>query len=125
MKIIGIGTDIVEISRIIRVLERQPGFLKRILTEEEIAYCTAPKLRPASVAARFAAKEAVAKALGTGFREFRFRDIEIGRSSQGAPLVILQGKALQYMEGLGGRQIHLSISHAREYATAVAVLTGE
>lgn len=79
-------------------------------------------MRPESVAGRFAAKEAVSKALGTGIRGFEFKDIEIDKNTLGKPIVSLRGEAKKLGEKLGNYKIHLSISHSKENAIAYAVL---
>ncbi|KEH97343.1 holo-ACP synthase [Clostridium massiliodielmoense] len=123
--IIGIGTDIVEIDRINRAIERTPNFVSKLFTKTEIKYLISRKMRPEFVAGKFAAKEAVAKALGTGFRKFRFRDIEINKNELGKPLVLLNGDAKKIAKKFGDYKIHLSISHGRENAIAYAILEVE
>jgi holo-[acyl-carrier protein] synthase len=120
--IVGIGVDIIEISRISKALHRNDKFLEKVFTELEIKYLQERKLRPQFAAARFAAKEAVSKALGTGFRGFGFRDIEIDRTELGKPIVNLKGKAKEIAESFGSFNIHLSISHGEDNAIAYAVL---
>lgn len=120
--IIGIGTDIIEIKRIECALERNSSFINKLFTENEIDYLKSRKMRPESVAGRFAAKEAVSKALGTGIRGFEFKDIEIDKNTLGKPIVSLRGEAKKLGEKLGNYKIHLSISHSKENAIAYAVL---
>lgn len=120
--IIGIGTDIVEIIRIQKAMDRNPNFVNKLFTKNEIEYLKSRNMRSEFVAGKFAAKEAVAKALGTGFREFDFRDIEIDKTTLGKPIVILRGKAKKMDKRLGKYKIHLSISHSKENAIAYAVL---
>ncbi len=118
--IVGTGIDIVEVERIERLLARQGSrFLKRAFTEAEAEYCL-NKHRPAvHLAARFAAKEAVAKALGTGFgKGVRMRDIEVVAADGVPPGVKLHGAALKRLGGLGASTILLSLSHTRQYAAA-------
>ena len=113
------GVDIIEIDRIQRVLERWgQRFLHRIYTESEIAYCRG---RAQNLAARFAAKEATMKALGTGLRGVGWKDIEVVRDRGGAPSIRLYGRALLRGESLGVKELALSISHSREYAVAFVV----
>ena len=113
------GVDIVEIPRIKQAMERHGDrFIKRIYTEREIAYCRG---RPAQFARRFAAKEAVMKALGTGTRGIRWRDIEIVRSNGVAPIVLLHGTAFARAERLGIEHLALSLSDSDEYAVASVV----
>ncbi|MFT5874761.1 MAG: holo-[acyl-carrier protein] synthase [Clostridium sp.] len=123
--IIGVGTDIVEIGRIKNAIEANSRFLEKIFTSVELEYFKSRNLRPEYVAGRFAAKEAVAKALGTGFRGFDFKDIEIDRTTLGKPIVILKGKAKLIAKKEGQYNIHLSISHGQESAVAYAILEVE
>lgn len=120
--IIGIGIDIVEIDRIERALNRNPRFIDKLFCKNEIDYFKSKNMRPEFIAGKFAAKEAVAKALGTGFRGFDFRDIEIDKNALGKPLVILRGKAKKMNKKFDNYKIHLSISHSKENAIAYAVL---
>lgn len=120
--IIGIGTDIVEIPRIKKAIERSPDFIKKMFTKNEIEYFNSRNMRVESIAGRFAAKEAVAKALGTGFRGFDFKDIEIDRTTLGKPIAFLKGKAKKMDKKWGKYKIHLSISHSKENAIAYAIL---
>lgn len=123
--IIGVGVDIVEIRRIKEAVERNNNFLEKLFTDTEIEYLNSRKLSPEYIAGRFAAKEAVSKALGTGIRGFGFRDIEIDRNELGKPIVVLKGKAKLIAEQFGKYSMHLSISHGEDSAVAYAVLEGE
>ena len=115
-----VGVDIIEISRISATVDRWGDrFLGRIYTPEELDYCRG---RPAQLAARFAAKEAVMKALGTGVRGVGWRDIEVVRQRGRAPMVRLHGRAAKLSERLVVTEIALSISHSREYAVASVVI---
>ncbi|AYF53644.1 holo-ACP synthase [Clostridium botulinum C] len=120
--IIGIGTDIVEIQRIEKAINRNPNFINKLFTKNEIEYFKSRNMRSEFIAGRFAAKEAVSKALGTGFRGFEFKDIEIENNILGKPMVNLKGKAKKMDKKWGNYKIHLSISHGRENAIAYAVL---
>lgn len=120
--ILGVGVDIVEIRRIKEILDKNNGFLQKIFTANEIEYLESRNLRPEYVAGRFAAKEAVSKALGTGFRGFSFKDIIIESSTLGKPIVTLKGKARLIANKTGNTNIHLSISHGEDNAIAYAVL---
>ena len=124
--VIAIGTDIVEIARIAEVLERQgERFIDRILTVSEKTLYNQSK-SVSFVAKRFAAKEAVAKALGTGIgRGVSFQDIVISNNAKGAPLVELSNGAADVMRELGGARMLLSLSDERHYALAYAVLTSK
>ena len=117
--IYGIGTDIVEINRFEHITET---FLKNTYTTDEILSF---KSKPNSLAGNFAAKEAVSKALGTGFKGFSPKDIEILRSAFGAPTVTLYGGALALFNKLKLKSIQVSISHSRENACAFAIAEGE
>ena len=114
------GVDIIEISRVRQVLERYgQRFLDRVYTEEEIAYCRG---RPPNLAARFAAKEATMKALGTGVRGVGWKDIEVVRQESGAPSIRLHGRGMNRAQRLAVLEISLSLSHSREYAVAFVVV---
>lgn len=122
MTLIGTGIDIVEVARIERMLSRQKRkFLDRVFTKAEAEYCM-KKAQPAiHLAARFAAKEAVGKALGTGFSKgVRMRDIEVVAGDKGSPRVKLHGAAARRYDALGGAKILLSLSHTSEHAVAHA-----
>ncbi|MDA0734247.1 MAG: holo-ACP synthase [Chloroflexi bacterium] len=113
------GVDIIEISRVRSVLERYTDrFQQRVFTAGEIAYC---KGRAPNLAARFAAKEATMKALGTGVRGVGWKDIEVVRQPSGAPSIQLYGRAEDRAQLLGVTEIALSISHSQEYAVAFVV----
>ena len=113
------GVDIVEIARIRRVAERYGRrFLGRIYTEGEIAYCRG---RAPQLASRFAAKEAAMKALGTGIRGVRWRDIEVVRKRGQAPTIRLHDTALARAERLGIDHLSVALSHSQEYAVAFVV----
>lgn len=118
----GIGVDMLEIARMERVLERRPNFARRVFTEEERAYCDR-SARPAEhYAARFAAREAVVKALGTGFSEgVGFRDVSVARDESGRPRAVLSGRAAEIARERGVREIALSISHTHDVAVANAI----
>ncbi|MEG0772770.1 holo-ACP synthase [Clostridium sp.] len=120
--IIGVGVDIIEIRRIKAALEKSNAFLQKVFTSSEIEYLKGRNLRPEYVAGRFAAKEAVSKALGTGFRGFEFKDIIIESTTLGKPIVVLKGKAKLIAKKEGEYNIHLSISHGEDNAIAYAVL---
>ncbi len=121
MIIKGFGVDIIEIERIEKAIERHPQFIERLFTPAERRYCL-KKPRPAShFALRFAAKEAVAKALGTGVSGFSFKDIEVERQKNGKPQVALKGKARQLAETLGVEELYLSLSFSRYNAIASCI----
>lgn len=116
--IIGLGTDIVEISRIKKAIERTSTFLEKVYTKKEIEYISKKKNPYPSYAGRFAAKEAISKAFGTGVRKFGLLDIEILNDDLGKPLVYLSDELVKKYKG----KLNLSISHSKEYATATAIL---
>ena len=117
------GVDIIEIDRVRRVLERYgQRFLDRVFTPGEIAYCRG---RAANLAARFAAKEATMKALGTGVRGVGWKDIEVIRHESGAPAIKLYKRGEQRALRLGVREISISLSHSRDYAVAFVVVLHE
>lgn len=120
MEIFGIGTDIIEISRIKKNIENQK-FIKRIFTNREIEYFESRGMKRESVAATFSAKEAVSKAVGTGIRGFNFNDIEILRDENGKPHVVANGKFKQFCTDNKICEIKVSLSHCREYAVANAM----
>lgn len=122
--IAAIGIDIIEISRVEQSI-RQHGsrFIERVFTAGEIAYCEARPSRIASYAARFAAKEAVMKALGTGWGDgVGWRQIEVVCGGGGAPSLSLSGRALERLKELGAARAHLSLSHSDLMAMAQVIL---
>jgi holo-[acyl-carrier protein] synthase len=122
--ILGIGIDIIEVARI-RASHEKFGerFARRILLPDEIAYCLTHKDPAPFLAARFAAKEAISKAFGTGIgAQLGWHDMEIRKRGSGEPFVVLHGGGLTLMAARGGRQVLVSLSHTQEHATAMAVL---
>ena len=114
-----VGIDAIEIARIRTALERHPErFLRRVYTPAEAAYCRG---RVPELAARFAAKEAISKALGTGLRGIVWREMEILPDRRGKPLVYLHGRARRRAEELGLTHFAVSLTHARELALAFVV----
>lgn len=122
--IVAIGIDIVEVSRIEEVFARRgERFRDRVFTKAEIDYCEKRGSRLMSYAARFAAKEAVMKGLGTGWGSgVRWRDIEVVAAEAGAPAIHLRGRALERLLEIGARKVHLSLTHTRDLAMAEVVL---
>ena len=118
MPIVGVGIDTIEIARIADVLERRPRFAERCFTDTERAYCASKPYPPQHFAARFAAKEAVGKALGIGMR--RWHEVEVVRG-RGAPGVLLTGRMAERAGALGVWTIHVSLTHSQTDAVAVAV----
>lgn len=127
--IVAIGNDLAEVERIRRALEAsQTGqrFRDRVFTEGEQRYCERRRRKYESYAARFAAKEAVMKALGTGWgKNVGWRDIEVFRRRGSRPEIILYGKAKEHATALGIARFHLSLTHTAEYAEAQVVAEGE
>lgn len=118
MSILGLGNDIVEISRIEKAILKK-GFLEKVFTEKEIEFMKSKGNRVESYAGRFSAKEAISKAFGTGVRGFKLTDIEILNDDLGKPIVSLKGILKEREKKV---KIELSISHCKEYATAVALV---
>ena len=122
--ILGTGIDIIEVARIAASYEQfGERFVNRILLPDETAYCLTHKNPAPFLAARFAAKEAVSKAFGTGIgAQLGWRDMEIRRKESGEPFVVLHGNGKKLFEVRGAKQLHISISHTEQYAAVVAVL---
>ena len=122
--ILGTGIDIIEVARIAASFEKfGERFLNRILRPAEITYALSHKNPAPFLAARFAAKEAISKAFGTGIgAQLGWKDMEVGRKESGEPFVILHGGGLQLLSERGARIVHLSLSHTEHYAAAVAIL---
>ena len=115
--ITGIGTDLIEIARVCKASEKE-SFLRRYFTENELSLITED---PKKAADNFAVKEAVAKALGTGFRTFFPKDIEVLRDRQGKPFVNLYDKAEELAKEIGITTIHVSITNTKDLANAIAI----
>ena len=119
---VGLGVDIVSIERMRKILKRTPSFSRRVFSEAERAYCDAKAQPEVHYATRFAAKEAVVKALGTGFSEgIGVRDIEVRRTSKGRPYVVLIGRARQVARDQGVDEIPISLSFTHTDAVACAM----
>ena len=119
----GVGTDIIEVERMQKRLNEDPGFIKSIFTEHEIDYCESQKFKAQNFAARFAAKEAFFKALGTGWRNgMTFREIEVKNDELGKPFIVLNGKAKEYFDKQALNHIHVSLSHTQQYALAMVLI---
>jgi holo-[acyl-carrier protein] synthase len=121
--VLGLGTDLIETKRVQESIDRfGERFLERIFTAGEIAYCRRKKNAGESFAARFAAKEAGAKALGTGIsRGVNWKELEVRREMSGKPTLHLSGRAAELAEAMGVRRLQLSLTHSRELAMAVVV----
>jgi holo-[acyl-carrier protein] synthase len=124
--ILGTGIDVIEVARIAASYERfGERFVNRILLPDEIAYCLTHKDPAPFLAARFAAKEAVSKAFGTGIgAALGWQDMEIRRKESGEPFVVMHGKGKELFEARGARQLLVSLSHTENYAAATAALEG-
>jgi holo-[acyl-carrier protein] synthase len=119
--VIGVGVDVVEIDRFAAALERRPRLAERCFTPDEAAYCASRAYPPQHFAARFAAKEAVGKALGIGMT--RWREVEVVRG-RGAPSIRLHGRYAARAEQLKAGRVHVSLTHGRDSAVAFAVIEG-
>lgn len=122
--IVGTGVDIAEVPRVAAAIERfGDRFLRRIFTENEIRYCESKANRVERYAARFAAKEAALKAIGTGWkRGVTWRDVEVTREPGGRPTMTFHGKAAEFAGKLGMKRAHVSLSHTAEHAIAQVIL---
>jgi len=122
--ILGTGIDIIEVARIAASFEKfGERFVNRILLPDEIAYCLAHRRPAPFLAARFAAKEAVSKAFGTGIgAQLGWHDIEIRRKESGEPFVVLHGNGAELFSARGATKLHVSLSHTENYAAATAIL---
>jgi holo-[acyl-carrier protein] synthase len=121
--IFGIGTDIAEVNRIARELVKNKGLKERIFTDSEIEYCESKRYPEQHFAGRFAAKEAFFKATGTGWGSgYAFSQIEIIPNETGKPIIQLMEKSKEFVELNQISNIHVSISHLKEYALATVIL---
>ncbi len=123
MEIFGIGTDIIEVGRITAAIKKSPAFKKRVYTAREVSYCENKKKgKYSSYAARFAAKEAVAKSLSEGLgKNISLSEIELTNAENGAPYIILYGHTCRYSKDLGIREIKVSVSATDNFAVAYAI----
>ncbi len=122
----GVGIDLIRVKRIANVFQRRPErFLKRIFTKKEIEELLKRRNPIPSIAARFAAKEAVAKALGCGIGVIRWREMEIIKEERGKPMVFLKGEAARWADQYGIKGVKVSMSHDGSYAIANAVAYGD
>jgi holo-[acyl-carrier protein] synthase len=122
--IVGTGIDITEVPRVAAAIDRfGERFLNRVYTAKEIAYCRSKKNAVERFAARFAAKEAAMKAIGTGLRQgVTWHDVEVGREPGGRPTIIFSGRAAEFAAKLGSKRVHLSLTHSEQTAIASVVL---
>ncbi|NLB90975.1 MAG: holo-ACP synthase [Clostridiales bacterium] len=123
--ILGLGIDLCQIDKIEEIVA-ETHFLQRYFSQEEIAYIQKKNMAAAqSAAAIFAAKEAALKAFGTGFGAFNVKEIALLHLPSGQPYYALTGKAKEYLKEIGGKAIHVSISHEGNMAIAIAIIEGE
>jgi holo-[acyl-carrier protein] synthase len=121
--ILGVGTDIVETKRVSEKIKKENGFREAVFSPDEILYCESKKNKSEHYAARFAAKEAFLKALGTGWQfNHDFSEIEIRNDTLGKPDLFLKGKIAQITSELNIVKMHVSMSHVSEFANAVVIL---
>jgi holo-[acyl-carrier protein] synthase len=120
----GIGVDAVDVGRFRQVLERRPALVDRLFTESEQEYARRSRDPGPRLAARFAAKEAVLKALGVGIGAAAFREVEVGRDPEGRPWVRLSGRAAALAARRGVARWHLSLTHTDDVAVASVVAEG-
>jgi holo-[acyl-carrier protein] synthase len=125
--ILGTGVDIVETGRIRDSLDKfGERFLNRCFWPEEVAYCNGMKFPALHFAARFAAKEAISKAFGTGIgHQFGWKDMEICKRDSGEPYAVLHGKGAELAKARGVTEVFVSLSHCKDYAAAHAVVVGQ
>jgi holo-[acyl-carrier protein] synthase len=123
--ITGIGVDIIEVIRVKNAIKKNPGFLRRIYSEHEISYCTGKNnlaVRYPCLAQRFAAKEAVAKAIGTGFgKYFSFNEISVENGLDGGPIVVLSGRAKAFCKEHHINSFYISLSANQDNAVAFVI----
>lgn len=125
--ILGTGIDLAEVPRIRAAVERYgPRFIERVFTEKEIAYVERKANKYERYAARFAAKEAGMKAIGTGWRRgVRWQDFEVTNLASGRPTLAFHGVAAEFARRLGVEKVHLSLTHTEQYGQAFVILEGE
>lgn len=121
LPVFGVGIDLIEVARVRQALEKYPSrFRARVFTEAEVSFCESLGDKYASYAARFAAKEAFSKALGTGLRgAIGWTEIDVCDNERTRPTIKVRGRAERI---LAGRKVHLSLSHLPDYATAIVVI---
>ena len=124
--ILGVGIDLIEVDRVRQSYEKfGQRFLNKVLRAEEADYCLSHHDPAPFIAVRFAAKEAVSKAFGTGIgSQLGWQEMEVARRDSGEPYLILHGQGLELMRQRNGIRVHLSLTHTRSYASAVAILEG-
>ena len=119
----GVGIDMIEVKRVAEKIGKESGFRELVFSEKEIAYCESKKKKFEHYAARFAAKEAFFKALGTGWLEdTRFNEVEVTNNNEGKPGIILSGLTLNTINTMGIKTILVSLSHIKKTASAVVII---
>jgi holo-[acyl-carrier protein] synthase len=125
LRVVGLGTDLVEVARFRLAMDRRGSRLtERLFSDDERAYADRQRDPAKNLAARFGAKEAVMKALGVGLWKFKLRDVEVVRQRGGAPTIALYGRAAELATERGVRAWHLSLTHTNTMALAVAIAAG-
>jgi len=123
--ILGVGIDTIEVSRVSKEIARSKGFKERYFSAGEIGYCEPKRGRAGNYAARFAAKEAFFKALGTGYRGgLAFCEVEIVNDRLGKPGIVLRGRTKELCRKHKIRTIHVSLTHLKDYSSAIVILEG-
>lgn len=122
--ILGNGVDILDIERIESIMKKRPHFLERFFTEQEISYFEKKHFKPQTIAANFAAKEAVSKSFGTGIRGFDLIEVEVLRDDLGKPYVQLHGRAKAVAAELGISECQVSLSHSEHMVIAFVIAIG-
>jgi holo-[acyl-carrier protein] synthase len=117
VEIVGIGTDLVDVERVARIIQRRPTFAERVFTPPEIAYCERQASPAESYAARWAAREACRKALG-GVQDMRWHDVRVDRAPTGAPRLVLEGAVKARADSLGVTEVMVALTHERRMAAA-------
>lgn len=121
--IFGIGTDIIEVERIEKQLEKNSGLKEKLFTSGEIAYCETKKNKAQHYAARFAAKEAFLKAIGTGWRDgLQFNEVEVTNDQLGKPLLVLYGKTKDFVAEINITNIQVSLTHIKDMVNAIVIV---
>jgi holo-[acyl-carrier protein] synthase len=121
--IFGIGTDIIEVERIEKQLDKNSGLKEKLFTPTEIAYCESKKNRGQHYAARFAAKEAFLKAIGTGWRDgLQFNEVEVTNDQLGKPVIVLYGKTKDFVAEINITNIQVSLTHIKDVVNAIVIV---
>jgi holo-[acyl-carrier protein] synthase len=120
MEIVGVGLDLVDVSRVEQILSRRKTFVDRVFTPEEIGYCERQGNRAECYAARWAAREACRKALG-GIRDMRWHDVQVSRAPSGAPSLLLEGASRERARAIGVSEVMVALTHERRMAAAFCV----